>query len=560
MLILRAAMISFLGLSFLFIFSLTLAEDLSSDQGNKVDRLIDQLNTMKGIPRVNILNEISKSLEYSNPKQSLSYAKDAIELAENIGFREGMAEGYMNVGNYYTERGRYLKAIENFQEALELYKASDHKNGINKSLNNIGNVHRYLGNYDTAMDYFLKSLRMSEKMGDKKGVAYSLNNIGIIYALLENYDKVLEYFSKTLKLSEEIGDKKGVASALNNIGLVYEELGEHEKALEYHQKSVEIKKQIGNKGGISSSLGNMGSIYYNMEDYGKALEYFRQSLSISEEIGDKHVMSTSLSSVGSIYLKKHDYTNAQQFFERALDLALEIQAKDLIQSNYKFLSDLFSSKGDYRKALEYYELYSSVKDDLFSEESRSKITELQTRYETEKKEKEIEILKKDKSIQDLKLERQLIVRNAFIAGFVLILCLAGVIYNRYRLKNRANKELEAAMAQLRRTQQQLVMREKMASLGNLAAGVAHEINNPIGAANSAADVSIRAVNKIDHVLDGHQLPDEIKNNTLIRKSIEAIRENNTVVIKAGERVAEIVKSLKNVACFDEAEFQKADIR
>jgi signal transduction histidine kinase len=122
-----------------------------------------------------------------------------------------------------------------------------------------------------------------------------------------------------------------------------------------------------------------------------------------------------------------------------------------------------------------------------------------------------------------------------------------------------NSDLERAMEQLRASQEQLVMREKMAGLGNLVAGVAHEINNPIGTVKSSTDVSHRCVEKIEIVLEKISSLDELKNNPNLPKTFKILKNNINVTLIAGERVAMIVKSLKNFARLDESDYQRADI-
>jgi signal transduction histidine kinase len=122
-----------------------------------------------------------------------------------------------------------------------------------------------------------------------------------------------------------------------------------------------------------------------------------------------------------------------------------------------------------------------------------------------------------------------------------------------------NRDLEDALEQLREAQQQLVMREKMASLGNLVAGVAHEINNPVGAVKSAADTTARSIDLVCRSLEESAGPGELKNNKRFLTALGILRDNNEITVTASERIADIVRSLKNFARLDEADFQEADI-
>ena len=122
-----------------------------------------------------------------------------------------------------------------------------------------------------------------------------------------------------------------------------------------------------------------------------------------------------------------------------------------------------------------------------------------------------------------------------------------------------NSELQQALEALRETQEQLFLQEKMASLGSLVAGVAHEINNPIGAVNSAVDVAVRCVERIESQLGERESIEALRESRQLLQALEILKDNNGVTREAAERIVRIVDSLKSFARLDQAQFQLADI-
>lgn len=367
-----------------------------------------------GKEKFKILNQLSQACLNKSPDKSLEYGKQALELSEKVNNVKEKVKALNIIGTAYYYLSDCPKVIEYCSKALKIGKELKDKKEIVCSLNNIGNAYDDLGNNEKALEFHINSLEIGEEIEDKKGISTSLSNIGVVYFKLRNCDKSLEYFLKSIKIREDIKDKKGMAISLTNIGNVYGYLKKHDKALEYFKKSLKIKKEIKDKKGIGSTLNNIGLVYSNLNNNKKALEYHQEALKIREEIEDKRGVAISFTNIGVHYSKLRSYDKALSNLKKGLKLAKEIKAKDMIQYLYEQFSDLYSAKNNYKKALEYYKLYSEKKDSIFTEESSKKIAEMQTKYETEKKEKEAEIFRL-KNVELVKANNKLKEANKIIA-------------------------------------------------------------------------------------------------------------------------------------------------
>jgi signal transduction histidine kinase len=346
-----------------------------------------------GKEKVKILNQLSQAYLNKSPDKSLEYGKQALELSEKVKNVKEKVKALNNIGTAYYYLSDCLKVIEYCSQALKIGKEIGDKKEVVYSLNNIGNAYDDLGNNEKALEYHINSLEIREEIEDKKGISTSLNNIGVVYIKLGNYDKASDYFLKSLKINEEIKDKKGVAISFCNIGNVYFYLKKYNKVLEYYKKSLKIHKEIKSTIDIAISSSNIGLIYKILNKYDKALDYYLEALKIYEKIGNKYGIANTSNNIGALHIEQKDYNKASQYLEQGLKSAKEIKSKDLFKASYETFSELYSIKENYKKALEYYKLYSETKDSIFTEESSNKIAEMQTKYETEKKEKEAEIYK-----------------------------------------------------------------------------------------------------------------------------------------------------------------------
>ncbi len=259
------------------------------------------------------------------------------------------------------------------------------------SLNRIGATYARMSMFDQSLEYFMKSLTIQENIGSKLSIAESCCNIGCICYRIGDYERAMDYCNKSIPILKECNAISALATSYNTLGNIYSDSGEYEKALEYHKRSLKIREQLGEKLRISHSLINMGLILTNLKEYDKSLESYFRALEIEMEIGDRHAFAETLRQIGFLYKLNNQLAEALDYAMQGLAIAEELDAPELKKDCFETISTILEKKGDFHKALEYYKLYAETKDSIFTEESSKKIAEMQTKYETEKKEKEGEI-------------------------------------------------------------------------------------------------------------------------------------------------------------------------
>ncbi len=232
---------------------------------------------------------------------------------------------------------------------------------------------------------------------------------------------------------------------------------------------------------------------------------------VAHETLNKNHIAEVLVNLGSVNFNMQNYAESKLHLEEALELSKQYGFKDIIRDSYSLYVKLDSIQGDYRNALIHYKLYVLYKDSLSSEENTKKVTRTKLKYESEEREQQITLLTKESKLQQTELQKQNTTLNALIIACLLIALLAGIIYNRNRIKHNANAAIENTMQNLKATQEQLVEHEKLASLGKFTADVAREIEVPVKQINQLTKLNrtlILNIKKNSSIVDA----DALKNN------------------------------------------------
>lgn len=441
-----------------------------------------KLDQAEGIDRISVLNRLSQAVAMQDPAESIELSEEAVNLARRHGHREGEVDAINNLGNARYFLAEYDLALERYEESLAIAEAIDYSLGIANSLNNLGIIYWIWGEYDQTTDYYLRSLEIRRRLGDEQGIAKALNNLGSVSYAAKSFDTALEYYSESLEIYRRLGDQSLISSSLNNIGLVHFELGEDGTAEDYFSRGLSIAEAIGDPIQQAYSLTHLGMLAERRDDHSTALDHHSRALEVRLATGDRRGEAVCEHNIGVSLSNSGKLDESLIHLERALAIAEGINLKQIIRDTHLALSQVYADNGDFERAIEHHRSYDTINQELFNEERDRRMAELQTRYAVVEKDAEIERLQTEQ-------EKQLVIRNAMIAGSVAMLLIVVLLVNRNRLKTRAHqviRERNMALERARDEQDRAHRAElthvgRVATMGELTAAVAHELNQPLTA-------------------------------------------------------------------------------
>ncbi len=324
------------------------------------------------------------------------------------------------------------KAYSFANQALTIAQKLKDRKSEAYALNNIAIAYDFQSEFDKALSYYLEALKINEEINNQSGIAAGYMNIGVSFYFQNNLEKAEEWYLKSLAIRKKMDSPTETARVYNNLGAVYRRQGKYAKAIEMYDESLIIKQKENDKKGIATTLGNIGIVYQYQGNLKEALAYQYKSLEIEQEIQHPYGIASSLIAIGELLTLQKDYPKARQQYEKALQIAQKAGTKDLVKNAYYGLFQQDSLQGDTRLALQNYQNYVRIKDEIYNAEKSRQMIQMQTLYETGKKEHQIQL-----QIQENSLLK--IINIAIFALAVLLLCVLVLIYNQYRLNIKRQK-------------------------------------------------------------------------------------------------------------------------
>lgn len=408
---------------------------------------------------------------------------DCVELINNI-IEKGKKEKvpfldylYGRKAFYFWNRQELDSTIVYCRLALENLNPTERQRTDVEGYNLMANAYYYKGDLNTAIKYYLKVAAILEDGGNPVHLGYLYSNIAVLLGETNNDDKQIEYLQKSYKLLDENNDERLIATITSNLGLTYYHIKDTINSIKWSEKALELSE-------LSNDLMAKTQTYLTLslieKDLNKSLKYAEQSVKYADELKDKIHQARAYNRYAAALNQIGASDKALNYAERAVALAQEISDNvTLPQASYTAATIAYNL-GLKAKASDYYHIYAIIKDSIASIENTREINEINTKYETEKKEKQI-------AEQKLKIQtQQSSLLYAILAGALLVSILGGIfIYNR--------KAQKLKLKQLQQEKENAILNSFILGEERERKRISQDLHDGVAAMIGAAKMSLESI-------------------------------------------------------------------
>ncbi len=374
------------------------------------------------------------------------------------------------IGDYYYNIN-INKAIDYFEKAKSIAERLGRKPELSGNLYSLGSCYLSKGKYDVSLDYYLQAVRLYEELGHKRRLTKAYIDIAYLYTENKNYEKAADYFNKANSLILSVQDTFELIYFYTEKGNFYFQQEKHDSAIICNEEALNLANQINDETLIMNAIGNMGLLYKRQGKYKEALYYTDSCLNLLARMQNSdYALGPAYNNLGSIYFALKNYKEAKKAFDISLDYGIKAGNTSLVLEDYKNLAELYGAMNNYQDENIYLKKYYSLKDSIYTIDSKNQMMQLETDYQLEKKDRNL-------ALKNLELNKQKNNRNIFILLSISAFVLLSTLFYYYKKIQNKNKILVSQNALIENQKSEL---QNLNHIKDRLFGIiSHDLRNPL---------------------------------------------------------------------------------
>lgn len=393
--------------------------------------------------RINALREMSKYYSLNRTDSAILVCKRALQSSEHIGWTKGIAQNALNLGFYLISTSQFDSGIYYETKALSAAKIVGDKNRLALIYVNRGSAYTETGQYQNALPDLREAMRLSEETGNKDRQARVAQSMAELYGYQNNYEAGLPWVEKAYQLEKETGDTAMQSVAEMTLGGIFSLRGDYKKAEEYLLNAFHKAEQYDRPDVVVECCMSLSDVYIKTHRYDKAIAVTQKGIVVAQTLQTVDRVASLYENLGNAFYSNEQYKEALEAHQKGYEL---IKGQPPFQknqyANLEGMAEAYNALGDFKNAYQSALLASGIKDSALLNERDEKLLRLQTEFETENKEKQIQLLKKDGQLNVAMLQKQKTFQYAAYLILGLLALIAFLVINRYRTIQRAKRLIE----------------------------------------------------------------------------------------------------------------------
>lgn len=384
-----------------------------------------------------------------NFQRAISYYEQSLNLRSELGNPLAIAKSYSNIGKSYGNLGDYSNAFKYLRQCLNICEQLNNKEAIARAAYGLGVLQQEMGLYEKAYQNIRQYREYVEEVMDPEGRALAYTQLGHNRFELEMYDVAKDWYEKSLKIREELADSSFIADAMVDLANALDELDTTRTgmAIPYYMRALSIlQHQEDQDAAIASLYNSLADAFKHLKNFNTGLIYAEKALEISSRLGDQNGIMEVYNTYGDILFGMKNLKKSLSYVEQYFDLAQKLKDEKYIQKGYKDFAKLYSALGDYKKAFEYRVKYDTYRYKRLNERRITVYEQQDVLFADYQKQREIERMNQQQLLLQERLKTDRIVGYALVGGALLLVLLTLLLFNRNRIRARANRELAAKNA------------------------------------------------------------------------------------------------------------------